>query len=244
MIPQYILKKTQCIRCGNRLLQNDYSLYCTCSNKNIFFPDSGINLLAKTSLGEKIFDFPKLYNIKISILNAINKKSIPLDNLIKGKEVLDIGCGSYLGRYNPNITKRLVGIDPSAEALKLAQKLHPGAFFFVASADNLPFADKSFDVSLILFTLHHLSSKKWKKALYEANRVSRKTIIIYDHVHHDLRLPAAIQMLYWRVFDGGHVYYHQKKWDLMLKPFKIQEHYRFGSLFSHICFYHLQPIKL
>lgn len=191
----------------------------------------------KISLGEKIFDLPLLYKFKINFLNRLNRLKIPIDPLIKGKEILDIGCGSYQVRYNPNLAKRRVGIDSSIRALQEADKLYPNSRHLVASADKLPFASKSFDITLILFTLHHLSKKQWINALREAKRVTREKIIIYDHISSDNPIFRKIQHTYWKIFDGGETYPLESEWQKALKKLKVKKYLRLGSLFKHICFY-------
>lgn len=195
---------------------------------------------ANTSPGEKIFDFPRLYALKINILDKINRLSIPINPLIRGKEILDIGCGSYQSRYNPILTKRRVGIDPSRKAIEEARRLYPQSLHVVGTALKLPFKDKSFDASLLLFVLHHIPYENWGEVLKEATRVTRKTIIIYDHVRHEKPLFSFLQMSYWKIFDGGHAYLLEEEWKRVLKPFKIKEYHRVGTLFRHICFYHLE----
>lgn len=193
-----------------------------------------------TSPGEKIFDFPRLYALKINILNKINRLSISIDPLIRGKEILDIGCGSYQSRYNPALAKRRTGIDPSRKAIEEARRLYPKSIHLVGSALKLPFKDKSFDTSLILFVLHHIPRKSWEDVLNETSRVTRRTIIIYDHVRHEHPLLSGLQMLYWKTIDGGHAYIFEEEWKKLLKPFKIKDYRRVGSLFRHICFYRLE----
>lgn len=242
MKKEYALrKKLRCPNCRKKMKISSQFFLCDNCGKRVFLPKSNKRIYSNTSLGEKVFDFPILYNLKVNVLNRINQLKIPINPIIKNEEVLDVGCGSYQSRYLPNEARLLVGIDPSIKALQIAQKLYPDSFYFIASADKLPFAKKSFDIVLILFTLHHLNLQSWGEAIKEANRVARKGIIIYDHVKSEFPLISFLQMAYWKIFDGGHTYPREKEWKKALKLFKIKKYYRLGSLFKHICFFYLQP---
>lgn len=235
-----ILRCPKC--CKNTTFHSGYFLCNNCKAK-IYTSESKLDFNFGRSLGERIFDFPFLYNLKINILNKLNRLKIPIDPYIKNKMILDIGCGSYQSRYNPSLTKRRVGIDPSIKALKQAQKLYPNSFHLVSFADKLPFKNKSFDVALFLFTLHHLRKNEWDKAIQEAIRVTKNQIIIYDHISNDSRILKFFQQLYWRTFDGGFTYPYNWQWQEKLKEFKIKKNLRVGSIFNHICFYVLDLKK-
>lgn len=109
------------------------------------------------------------------ILDLIGKE-------IKGKKMLDVGCGdgvlSYLlAKNGANVT----GIDNSEEAIKFAKekcKDFTNLNFQVASAYELPFSDNSFDYIISSDVIEHL--KYPEKMLAEIKRVwngKRKIII-------------------------------------------------------------------
>ena len=85
-----------------------------------------------------------------------------LINYLKGEKVtsiLDVGTGSgdfieVLQDVFPNA--KIMGVDPEIESLQEATKKYPGVSFNVMSAENLEFADNSFDVASISMALHHL----------------------------------------------------------------------------------------
>lgn len=196
-----------------------------------------------TSVGEKIYNFPLLYKLKIDILNKINNLDLNFDKLIKNKKVLDIGCGSYQTRYDINLPRLRVGIDPSKNAIEAANKLYPNCKHFVGSADNLPFNSKSFDVSLLLYVLHHIPKAKWPKVFKEAVRVTKDKIIIIDHVKNSNYFISALQMLYWGTIDGGDYYPNEHEWKKILKMYNIKSYRRLGKLFDHICYYEISLNK-
>jgi ubiquinone/menaquinone biosynthesis C-methylase UbiE len=76
---------------------------------------------------------------------------------IKGKKILDIGCGT--GRITGDLLKRggeVVAADHSAEMLKLATKKYPAAKTIRADIAKLPFEDDSFDIVVAMFVVVHL----------------------------------------------------------------------------------------
>ena len=95
-----------------------------------------------------------------------------IKNLIKGKALLDIGCGSAPTiRYSLSPSKNgyfYVGVDISTQAMKIARLFMNGSFV-QCSADELPFRDGSFDFVVFLGVLHHLPD--YVSAIREAARV-------------------------------------------------------------------------
>jgi ubiquinone/menaquinone biosynthesis C-methylase UbiE len=82
-------------------------------------------------------------------------------------KVLDVGAGTGIGhQIIPNI-----GIDPASELIKQ----HPNKQSMVASAEALPFPDKSFDAVISVTALHHTD---YKKALKEMLRVSKGPVAV------------------------------------------------------------------
>lgn len=88
------------------------------------------------------------------------------------RRMLDIGCG--FGEYESAFSGRdfeMVGIDISKENLLKCPAL-PKASFCRASAENLPFADGSFDAVIIIEVLEHVQDVE--KTLKEMLRVLSK----------------------------------------------------------------------
>ncbi|MEI7789154.1 MAG: class I SAM-dependent methyltransferase [Chlorobiaceae bacterium] len=104
-------------------------------------------------------------------------------NLTPQSSLLDVGCGKGfmmhdLAELIPGITVK--GIDISEYAINnTIEDMKPHAM--VASANNLPFPDKSFDVVISINTIHNLEQDECGKALKEIDRVSRgKSFITVD----------------------------------------------------------------
>ena len=110
-------------------------------------------------------------------LTDLGTTIFPYENL-KGKKVLDIGCG--IGNYTKELSKyatEIVGIDPADKAIEYAKKHYsaPNLKFVVGDVYNIPFKDKYFDVVIVRALLHHLYYPN--KALIELGRVSKVMLI-------------------------------------------------------------------
>ena len=90
------------------------------------------------------------------------------------QSVLNVGAGT--GSYEP-IDRCVIAVDPSGEMIR---KRGPAAAKAIeASADDLPFDDKSFDASMAILTIHHWPDKA--AGLREMRRVTRGRIVLLTH---------------------------------------------------------------
>ena len=101
-------------------------------------------------------------------------------NLDKDNSILDVGCGKGFMIYDfiqlmPEIN--IKGIDISEYAIKKS-KPEVSNLVQVASAESLPFEDKSFDFVISINTIHNLDIEDCVKAIKEIERVSRKSSFI------------------------------------------------------------------
>ena len=96
--------------------------------------------------------------------------------LSNNDSVLDVGCAKGFMIYD---MQRMIsglevfGIDISQYAIDNAKE-EVRNYCKVANATNLPFEDKSVDVSISITTLHNLEEKELVKALLEIERVSKR----------------------------------------------------------------------
>ncbi|MBY0440712.1 MAG: class I SAM-dependent methyltransferase [Mycobacteriaceae bacterium] len=95
-----------------------------------------------------------------------------------GERVLDLGCGTgyFARRIAPVVGDSgvVVGIDPSPASLDYAAAhAPPNCTFQTAQAQDLPFADASFDVVVSSLTFHHIAPDGRLAAIREALRVLR-----------------------------------------------------------------------
>lgn len=87
------------------------------------------------------------------------------------RSVLNVGAGA--GSYEPN-GRFVVAVEPSAEMIR--QRPGNAAQTIRASADRLPFQDRSFDAALAILTIHHWPNRA--RGLAEMRRVARDRVVI------------------------------------------------------------------
>lgn len=107
-----------------------------------------------------------------------------LASFARGNRTVDIACGEgWIEKLSPST----VGVDFSISALKKAKK--NGARYLVcASAENLPFVDNSFDLSISAGSIENIENPQ--KAIAEMARVSKIQIMT---VHREFDIPFARQ---------------------------------------------------
>lgn len=87
------------------------------------------------------------------------------------RTVLNVGAGT--GSYEPT-DREVTAVEPSREMIRQRK---PGAAPAIeASAESLPFPDKTFDASMAILTIHHWTDKR--AGLREMRRVTRGPVIL------------------------------------------------------------------
>jgi SAM-dependent methyltransferase len=89
------------------------------------------------------------------------------------RTILNVGAGT--GSYEPS-DRHVLAVEPSA--LLRAQRPADAAPCLIASAENLPFDDRSFDAAMAVATVHH-----WQDpiaGLREMRRVARR-VVVFTH---------------------------------------------------------------
>ena len=104
--------------------------------------------------------------------------------------VLDIGTGSAL--FAEAFSKRGLkasGIDRNPEMVEAAQKYVPRGQFKLASAENIPFPDNSFDITFFGVVFHEVDD--FAEALKEAFRVTvqRTSILEWNYIQEEFGPP-------------------------------------------------------
>lgn len=116
---------------------------------------------------------------------------------MKGKAILDVGCGK--GRFVnffSNRAKEIVGIEPAKKLLEEGKKKYPKLKLLPGSATEIPFPDNTFDVVLCVEVLEHVP--EIDEALKEMKRVLKKAgeLIIIDKnlsgLSQDLPMPSFL----------------------------------------------------
>ncbi|MEK7164778.1 MAG: class I SAM-dependent methyltransferase [Patescibacteria group bacterium] len=103
-----------------------------------------------------------------------------LSDIKSDVSVLDIGCGT--GRVRQALPADLdyTGLDNSPELLEVARRKYANNKFVQADARDLPLPDNSFDVVLLIATVHHFFAQADRlKVLQEARRVLKPGGQIY-----------------------------------------------------------------
>ncbi len=96
-----------------------------------------------------------------------------------GASVLDVGCGdgtiaTLIASRNPSVTLQGIEFAPRTDC-RIECKLFDGS--------SIPFPADSFDVCMFVDVLHHVKdSEGIEQLLREAGRVSRKLVLIKDHL--------------------------------------------------------------
>ncbi len=89
---------------------------------------------------------------------------------LKGKTVLEIGCGT--GRITQEIVRfasKVVAIDPDAKALTVAKQIkNANIDFLCIKGDELQEIQQSFDLVIYSLSLHHIPKKNMLKSLTQA----------------------------------------------------------------------------
>lgn len=86
--------------------------------------------------------------------------------------VLNVGAGA--GSYEPK-SRFVVAVEPSAEMIR--QRPRNTALVARATAEQLPFHDRSFDAVIAILTIHHWPRRD--RGLAEMRRVARDRVVIF-----------------------------------------------------------------
>lgn len=93
-----------------------------------------------------------------------------VDELSGFARILDVGCGEgQISRAVAAGGARVVGIDPTQRNIDVARERGGGPDYELASADDLPFGDRSFDAVVACLVFEHIDSLD--AAIAEVSRV-------------------------------------------------------------------------
>jgi len=135
---------------------------------------------------KNIMTFEEWEYLKAPVTMYYFKNYLDLNSCFVGKSILDIGCGGggktiYLHKFSPS---ELIGVDLNTEfidkAINFSKRFDINkktkVRFLTGDAENLPFANESFDYITMMDTFEHFSNPK--KVLLEAGRVLKKNGMI------------------------------------------------------------------
>lgn len=133
---------------------------------------------------------------------------------IQKKKVLDIGCWTgQLEKLIMQDARELVGLEPSKDAVNVAKKSIPGAFFFVGSAEKLPFENNSFDTVIFLDVIEHVPVQTELKCLKEIYRVLKSRGILILSTGYKHPIGVLFDPSFWAF---GHRHYGKSELKKML----------------------------
>lgn len=131
--------------------------------------------------GDDVVAHPWLYEITTNLIFLGRRRAIYDDilgaaQLGAGDRVLDVGSGPGLlakrAARRVGGAGQVTGIDPSEQAVAAASRRRgTNLAFEVATAEELPFDDQTFDVVVSMLALHHIGQDNLGRALSEMTRV-------------------------------------------------------------------------
>jgi ubiquinone/menaquinone biosynthesis C-methylase UbiE len=140
--------------------------------------------------------------------SRFRKNQIKLMDIRKGEKVLEVGCGtgalSVLAKIAVGESGEVDAIDIApkmvATAQQKARKSNLKINFRIASVNELPYSDNSFDLVMSSLMFHHLPVKVKKEGLEEIHRVLKKEgrLFLCDFGSpHILTFPLMYLILIW-----------------------------------------------
>jgi SAM-dependent methyltransferase len=163
----------------------------------------------------------EVFRFKTQLITALVPEGV--------EKVIDLGCGD--GSLTNVLAERfeVTGVDSSPIGIS---HLSHKARGIVASADNVPFADQSFDLVLSSELLEHLTNDRLRSVIREIGRLARTYILISvpngEKLRRRLTRCASCGAIY-------HIYIHLQSFGLqrignLFPDFEISAHVVCGSL--------------
>ncbi|MBI2630469.1 class I SAM-dependent methyltransferase [Candidatus Pacearchaeota archaeon] len=148
---------------------------------------------------------------------------------IRGKKVLDLGCGP--GIYAKVLSEKgasVKGIDISEKSIEIAKKEAPHAEFIIGDAEKLPYKNFEFDIVLSPLMLGHL--KSWNKVLSEIYRVLKKGGLFIFSYHNPVTEKNIKHNWFFKRFRELNGYFEEERiikiWEKENKNFEMIHYHK------------------
>ena len=120
---------------------------------------------------------------RVESLHNKSQSDVFIGLIPKGCSILDLGCGSGRdAKIFADSGYKVTGVDLSTKMIDNCQKRKINANFHVMDITSLKFEDETYDAIWANASFIHLSKKEIKKGLDEANRVLKRSGIVYISV--------------------------------------------------------------
>ncbi|HBY99889.1 MAG TPA: hypothetical protein DEO84_01085 [candidate division Zixibacteria bacterium] len=152
---------------------------------------------------------------------------------LKGKRVLDLGCGSGIfARRLVAKGAKVVGIDNSQTMIKLAIPRLPSVKFVTGDARKLPFQNEVYDIIVSNLFIHY--TKDLLPLFREINRVLEVNGEFVFSFHHPMAEVTRYRTIKERIAAELLPYYHQDsyKWKMAKRMVLISYHHTFEDIFK------------
>lgn len=141
-----------------------------------------------TRLAHRIASHPRIYDLiqrAVGVGHVHARLAETFEQLNPRGVMLDIGGGTGINRFLWDGRGEYICLDLDPLKLRGYRGKHPAAAAILADAARLPVADRSADVVLCKFLLHHLPGEAVGRLIDEAHRVLRERghLIVIDPVY-------------------------------------------------------------
>lgn len=122
-----------------------------------------------------------------------------IKDFVKGKKVLEVGCGDgYGSAYLAKAAAEVTGMDYEKDVISRAKNKYSGKnlSFTDGDATRLQFADESFDAACSFQVIEHIPEDKLRQYLSEIRRVLKDDGIFYVstlNLEHSIKSPLTYQ---------------------------------------------------